>query len=94
MNVIGRGVLEADLRTETTAPLLTRKALDDYAAAHVQKLFGGVEKVVATVSDVVDHIDQRARRRLKSAGPDRGVTCSRIRRKRRERRSWAKTPCA
>ena len=50
-------VLRADIRIETNAPSLTGKALDDYAAADVHKLFGPRVNVAATVDDVADHID-------------------------------------
>jgi membrane dipeptidase len=43
--------------TESKAPLLTGKALDDYAAENARKLFGTRANVVATVEDVADHID-------------------------------------
>jgi len=44
-------------QTESKAPLLTGKALDDYAAENARKLFGTRGNVVATVEDVADHID-------------------------------------
>jgi membrane dipeptidase len=44
-------------QTESKAPLLTGKALDDYAAENARKLFGTRANVVATVEDVADHID-------------------------------------
>ena len=50
--------LRAAIHTETNAPLLTGKALDDYAAADVWKLFGKRVEVSATVEDVADHIDR------------------------------------
>jgi membrane dipeptidase len=49
--------LEAAIRTETAAPGLTGRALDDYAAEDVRELFGTRKKVAATVADVADHID-------------------------------------
>jgi membrane dipeptidase len=52
--------------TEADAPLLTGRALDEYAAENAQKLFGKRAKVVATVEDVADHIDHV----LKIAGID------------------------
>jgi membrane dipeptidase len=52
--------------TESKAPLLTGKALDDYAAENARKLFGYRAKVVATVEDVADHVDHA----VKVAGID------------------------
>jgi membrane dipeptidase len=52
--------------TEAEAPSLTGKALDEYAAANAQKLFGERAIVVATVEDVADHIDHA----VKIAGID------------------------
>lgn len=49
--------LRAAIEIETTAPLLTGRALDDYAAEDVRKLFGTRVKVASTVEDVADHID-------------------------------------
>jgi membrane dipeptidase len=49
--------LQADIKTETTAPLQTGRALDDYAAEDVRNLFGTRVKVEATVADVANHID-------------------------------------
>ena len=43
--------------TEAEAPLLTGRALDEYAAQNAQKLFGKRAKVVATVEDVADHVE-------------------------------------
>ena len=48
-------------QTESKAPLLTGKALDDYAAENARKLFGTRANVVATVEDVADHIDYAVR---------------------------------
>src|SRR6202046_4101185 len=42
---------------ETTAPVLSGRTLDDYAAEDVRKLFGTRVKVAATLDDVADHID-------------------------------------
>jgi len=53
-------------QTESKAPLLTGKALDDYAAENARKLFGTRANVVATVEDVADHIDHA----VKIAGID------------------------
>jgi membrane dipeptidase len=47
--------------TEAEAPALTGKALDEYAAANAQKLFGTRSSVVATVDDVAHHIDHAVR---------------------------------
>ena len=58
--------LRADIKTETNAPLLTGRALDDYAAEDVRKLFGKRLKVAATVEDVANHIDHA----VKIAGID------------------------
>ena len=58
--------LRSDIKTETNAPSLTGRALDDYAAEDVRKLFGTRLKVVATVEDVADHIDHA----VKIAGID------------------------
>jgi membrane dipeptidase len=58
--------LEADIHTETNAPLLAGRALDDYAAEDVRKLFGTRMKVAATVDDVANHIDHA----VKIAGID------------------------
>src|SRR5215510_5357597 len=52
--------------TESEAPTLTGKALDEYAAENAQKLFGTRTSVVATVEDVADHIDHA----VKVAGID------------------------
>ncbi len=60
------GALRADIKTETNAPLLTGRALDDYAAEDVRKLFGKRLKVAATVEDVADHVDHA----VKNAGID------------------------
>ena len=53
--------LRAAIEIETTAPLLTGRALDDYAAEDVRKLFGTRVKVASTVADVADHIDHAVR---------------------------------
>ena len=42
---------------EAEAPLLTGRALDEYAAENAQKLFGKLVNVVATAEDVVDHVE-------------------------------------
>ena len=52
--------------TEAEAPLLTGRALDEYAAENAQKLFGKRATVVATVEDVADHIEHA----VKVAGID------------------------
>ena len=57
VNPRDREALQADIHTETHAPLLTGKALDEYAAKDVWKLFGPQVKVFATLDDVADHID-------------------------------------
>jgi membrane dipeptidase len=53
--------LESAIKTETTAPMLSGRALDDYAAEDVRNLFGTRVKVAATVADVADHIDHAVR---------------------------------
>ena len=53
--------LESAIKTETTGPALTGRALDDYAAEDVRNLFGTRVKVAATVADVADHIDHAVR---------------------------------
>lgn len=53
--------LRAAIEIETTAPLLTGRTLDDYAAEDVRKLFGTRVKVASTVADVADHIDHAIR---------------------------------
>jgi membrane dipeptidase len=53
--------LESAIKTETTAPILTGRALDDYAAEDIRNLFGTRVKVAATVADVADHIDHAVR---------------------------------
>jgi membrane dipeptidase len=58
--------LRAAIEIETTAPLLTGRALDDYAAGDVRKLFGTRTTVASTVEDVADHIDHA----VKIAGID------------------------
>jgi membrane dipeptidase len=58
--------LNSDIETETAALQLTGRALDDYAAEDVRKLFGTRVKVVATVEDVANHIDHA----VKNAGID------------------------
>jgi len=58
--------LRAAISMETTAPALTGRTLDDYAAEDVRKLFGTRVKVASTVEDVADHIDHA----VKIAGID------------------------
>jgi len=58
--------LRAAIEIETNAPVLTGRALDDYAAEDVRKLFGTRVKVASTVEDVADHIDHA----VKIAGID------------------------
>jgi len=58
--------LRAAIEIETTAPLMTGRTLDDYAAEDVRKLFGTRVKVESTVHDVADHIDHA----VKIAGID------------------------
>jgi membrane dipeptidase len=58
--------LRAAIEIETTAPVMTGRTLDDYAAQDVRKLFGTRVKVAATVEDVADHIDHA----VKIAGID------------------------
>jgi len=58
--------LRSATNTESEAPPLTGKALDEYAAENAQKLFGTRATVVATVEDVADHIDHA----VKVAGID------------------------
>jgi len=58
--------LRAAIETETTAPLMAGRALDDYAAEDVRKLFGTRVKVAATVEDVANHVDHA----VKIAGID------------------------
>jgi membrane dipeptidase len=58
--------LRAATRTESDAPSLTGKALDEYAAENASKLFETRVTVVATVEDVADHIDHA----VKIAGID------------------------
>jgi membrane dipeptidase len=58
--------LRAAIEIETTAPVLSGRTLDDYAAQDVRKLFGTRVKVAATVEDVADHIDHA----VKIAGID------------------------
>src|SRR5215470_17232266 len=53
--------LRSATNTESEAPPLTGKALDEYAAENAQKLFGTRATVVATVEDVADHIDYAVR---------------------------------
>ena len=52
--------------TEAEAPLLTGRALDEYAAENAQQLFGKRAAVIATVEDIADHIDHA----VKVAGID------------------------
>jgi membrane dipeptidase len=49
--------LRSTISSMTSAPVLTGKALDDYAAADYQKELGSSYKAAATVEDVVAHID-------------------------------------
>jgi membrane dipeptidase len=58
--------LRSAIKTETAAPALTGRALDDYAAEDVRNLFGTRVKVAATVEDVADHIEHA----VKIAGID------------------------
>jgi membrane dipeptidase len=58
--------LRAAIEIETTAPVLSGRTLDDYAAEDVRKLFGTRVKVAATLDDVADHIDHA----VKVAGID------------------------
>ena len=58
--------LRSAIETETTAPLMAGRALDDYAAEDVRKLFGTRVKVAATVEDVANHVDHA----VKIAGID------------------------
>jgi membrane dipeptidase len=58
--------LRAAIEIETTAPPMTGRTLDDYAAEDVRNLFGTRVKVAATVEDVADHIDHA----VKIAGID------------------------
>jgi membrane dipeptidase len=58
--------LRAAIEIETTAPLMTGRTLDDYAAQDVRKLFGTRVKVAASVENVADHIDHA----VKIAGID------------------------
>ena len=58
--------LRAAIKIETNAPLLSGRALDDYAAEDVRKLFGTRVKVASTVEDVADHIEHA----VKIAGID------------------------
>src|SRR6202453_2333497 len=60
------GPLRAEINTKPMAPLLTGRALDDYAAEDVRTLFGHRVKVAATVEDVANHIDHA----VKVAGID------------------------
>ena len=58
--------LRSAIEIETTAPVMSGRTLDDYAAQDVRKLFGTRVKVAATVEDVADHIDHA----VKVAGID------------------------
>jgi membrane dipeptidase len=49
--------LRSTITSMTSAPVLTGKALDDYAAADYQKELGSSYKAAATIEDVVAHID-------------------------------------
>lgn len=53
--------LKAAIEIETTAPLMSGRTLDDYAAQDVRKLFGSRVKVAASVEDVADHIEHAVR---------------------------------
>jgi len=66
VNPVDAEALRSAIETETTAPLMTGRALDDYAAEDVRKLFGTRVKVAATVEDVANHIDHA----VKTAGID------------------------
>ena len=66
VNAKDQEALRAAIHIETNAPVLTGKALDDYAAQDVWKLFGKRVKVAATLEDVADHIDHA----VKIAGID------------------------
>jgi len=66
VNPKDQDALRAAIHIETNAPVLTGKALDDYVAEDVRKLFGKRVKVAATVEDVADHIDHA----VKIAGID------------------------
>jgi len=66
VNPRDREALQSAINVETSATSLTGKALDDYAAADVHKLFGARVNVVATMEDVADHIDHA----VKIAGID------------------------
>ena len=66
VNPLDAEALESAIKTETTAPLLTGRALDDYAAEDVRTLFGHRVKVAATVEDVANHVDHA----VKIAGID------------------------
>jgi hypothetical protein len=61
-----RQALRTAIEIETHAPQLSGRALDDYAAEDVRKLFGTGVKVASTVEDVADHIDHA----VKIAGID------------------------
>jgi len=54
-------VLRSDIKAETTATSLSGRALDDFAAGEVRRLFGTRVKVVASIEDVADHIDHAVR---------------------------------
>ena len=58
--------LRSATETEAEAPLLTGRALDEYAAENALQLFGKRATVVATVEDIADHIDHA----VKVAGID------------------------
>ena len=49
--------LRKTIASNNAAPVLTGKALDDYAAKDYQKELGGHYKAQATIEDVVAHID-------------------------------------
>jgi len=66
VNPLDAEALRAAIKIETNAPPLTGRALDDYAAEDVRKLFGTRVKVASTVEDVANHIDHA----VKIAGID------------------------
>jgi membrane dipeptidase len=53
--------LQSATASESDAPALTGKTLDEYSVAHIRKLLWTKVKVVATVEDVADHIDHAVR---------------------------------
>jgi membrane dipeptidase len=60
------GALRVATTAEAEAPALTGKALDEYAAANAQSLFGKPKPVAATLDDLADHVDHA----VKIAGID------------------------